>query len=126
LQKDHWRRFFPCFRLAGRTPGSLVHLSPKDNRRRVAPGSTSVSREETDQQAARRGADVEVPGFVSAPFGIFRGTTRGLGAPGSGEHTLTHLPTRRTGDGPERVLVSAPDQEKAQALLRLYEKVTRT
>jgi hypothetical protein len=27
---------------------------------------------------------------------------------------------------PEKVLAGAPDQEKVQALLRLYEKVTRT
>jgi hypothetical protein len=96
-------------------------------------------------------ADVEVPGLISRPFGIFRGTARGLGAPGSGEHTLAHLPTRRTiatlplrkscmalaaelavleidwqETDPERVLVGAPDQGKAQALIRLYEKVTRT
>ena len=95
-------------------------------------------------------ADVEVPGLVSRPFGIYRGTTRGVGAPGSGQHTLAHLPTRRTiatlplrkscmalaaelavleidwqETDPERVLVGAPDQGKAQALIRLYEKVTR-
>jgi hypothetical protein len=83
----------------------------------------------------------------SRPFGIFRGTTRGVGAPGSGAHTLTHLPTNRTlatlclrkscmalaaelavlgidwqETDPERVLIGAPDQKKAQALLRLYEK----
>lgn len=95
-------------------------------------------------------ADIEVPGLVSRPFGIFRGTARGLGTPGSGTHTLAHLPTRRTivtlplrkscmalaaelagleidwqETDPERVLVGAPDQGKAQALIRLYEKVTR-
>jgi len=95
-------------------------------------------------------ADVAVPGFVSGPFGVFRGTARGLGAPGSGAHTLAHLPTRRTiatlplrkscmalaaelagleidwqETDPERVLVGAPDQGKAQALIRLYEKLTR-
>ena len=95
-------------------------------------------------------ADVEVPGFVSAPFGIFRGNSRGVGAPG-GEHSLAHLPTRRIiatlplrkscralaadlavldidwqESDPERVLVGVPDQEKVQALLQLYEKVTRT
>jgi len=96
-------------------------------------------------------ADVEVPGLISRPFGIYRGTTRGVGAPGSGTHTLAHLPTRRTiatlplrkscmalaaelavleidwqETDPERVLVGAPDQGKAQALIRLYEKLTRT
>jgi len=96
-------------------------------------------------------ADVEAPGLVSRPFGIYRGTTRELGAPGSGMHTLAHLPTCRTictlplrkscmalaaelaglkidwqETDPERVLVGAPDQGKAQALIRLYEKVTRT
>jgi hypothetical protein len=95
-------------------------------------------------------ADVEVQGLISRPFGIFRGTARGVDAPGSGTHTLTHLPTCRTiatlplrkscmalaaelarleidwqETDPERVLVGAPDQKKVQALLRLYEKVTR-
>ena len=95
-------------------------------------------------------ADVQVPGLVSRPFGIFRGSGRGVGAPGSGTHTLAHLPTRRTiatlplrkscmalaaelaglaidwqETDPEKVLVGAPDQGKAQALIRLYEKVTR-
>ncbi len=96
-------------------------------------------------------ADVEVPGFVSRPFGIFRGTAWGTGAPGSGEHSLAHLPTRRIiatlplrkscmalaaelaglrvdwqETDPERVLAGAPDQEKVQGLLRLYQKLTRT
>ena len=94
-------------------------------------------------------ADVEVPGYVSRPFGIFRGTARGVGAPGSGTHTLAHLPTHRTiatlslrkscmalaaelagleidwqETDPEKVLVGAPDQGKAQAVIRLYEKLT--
>jgi hypothetical protein len=46
------------------------------------------------------GVDVEVPGLVSRPFGIYRGTSRGVGAPGSGSHTLTHIPTGRTGKRP--------------------------
>jgi hypothetical protein len=96
-------------------------------------------------------ADVEVPGFVSRPFAVFRGTARGMGAPGSGEHSLAHLPTRRIiatlplrkscmalaaelavlgidwrETDPERVLVGAPDQGKVQALLQLYQKLTRT
>jgi hypothetical protein len=96
-------------------------------------------------------ADVEVPGFVSGPFGIFRGSGRGAGAPGSGEHSLAHLPTRRIiatlplrkscmapaaelavlwidwqETTPERVLAGAPDQKKVQALLRLYKTLTRS
>jgi hypothetical protein len=96
-------------------------------------------------------ADVEVQGFVSGAFGIFRGTTREVGAPGSGTHTLAHIPTGRTiatlplrkscialaaelaaleidwqETDPDKVLVGAPDQRKAQALIRLYEKLTRT
>jgi hypothetical protein len=94
-------------------------------------------------------ADIEVPGLVSRPFGIFRGSGRGAGSPGCGEHSLAHLPTRRTlatlplrkscmalaaelagleidwqETDPERVLVGAPDQGKAQALIRLYKKLT--
>lgn len=94
-------------------------------------------------------ADVEVPGLISRPFGIFRGTSRGVGAPGSGAHTLTHLPTRRIiatlplrkscmalaaelaelgidwqETDPEKVLIGAPDQKKVQAFIRLYEKAT--
>ena len=93
-------------------------------------------------------ADVEVAGYVSRPFGLYRGTTRGVGAPGSGAYTLAHLPTARTiatlslrkscmalaaelagleidwrETDPEKVLVGAPDQGKAQALIRLYEKL---
>ena len=95
-------------------------------------------------------ADVEVPGLISRPFGIFRGTARGLGAPGSGSHNPRpppHRPDHRHAlpcgraaalaaelagleidwqeTDPERVLVGAPDQEKVQALIRLYEKLTR-
>jgi hypothetical protein len=96
-------------------------------------------------------ADVEVQGFISGPFGVFRGTGRGKGAPGCGEHVLAHLPTRRViatlplrkscmalaaelaalridwrETDPEKVVGGAPDQGKAQALLRLFEKLTRT
>jgi len=96
-------------------------------------------------------SEVSVPGFISGPFGVFRGSGRGVGAPGSGEHSLAHLPTRRIiatlplrkscmalaaelailkinwlETDPEQVLQGAPDQGKVQALLRLYEKVTRT
>jgi len=96
-------------------------------------------------------SEVSVQGFISGPFAVFRGSGRGTGAPGSGEHSLAHLPTRRIiatlplrkscmalaaelaglrvdwqETDPEKVLAGAPDQGKAQALLRLYEKVTRT
>jgi hypothetical protein len=96
-------------------------------------------------------ADVEVRGFISGPFGIFRGSGRGKGAAGCGEHSLAHLPTRRViatlplrkscmalaaelaalrinwqETNPEKVVGGALDQEKAQALLRLFEKLTRT
>lgn len=72
-----------------------------------------------------------------------------MGAPGSGAHTLAHIPTGRTfatlalrkscmalaaelagltidwqETDPEKVLMGAPDQGKVQALVRLYEKVT--
>jgi hypothetical protein len=95
-------------------------------------------------------ADVEVPGYVSRPFGIFRGCAWGVGAPGSGRYSLAHLPTRQTiatlplrkscmalaaelagleidwqETDPEKVLVSVPDREKVRALIQLYEKVTR-
>ena len=96
-------------------------------------------------------ADVEVWGLISGPFGVFRGSGRGTGAPGCGEHSLAHLPTRRViatlplrkscmalaaeltalaidwqETDPEKVVGSAPAHEKARALLRLYEKLTRT
>src|SRR6476661_1967805 len=96
-------------------------------------------------------ADVEVPGLVSRPFGIFRGTARGVGAPGSGTHTLAHLPTRRIiatlslrkscmalaaelavlrvdwqEMDPEKVLGNAPDREAVQGLIRLFKTLTRT
>ena len=96
-------------------------------------------------------ADVEVPGLVSRPFGIFRGSGRGTGAPGSGEHSLTHLSTRRIvatlplrkscmalaaelavlrvdwrETDPEKVLGNAPDREAVQGLIRLFKTLTRT
>jgi hypothetical protein len=96
-------------------------------------------------------ADVEVPGYVSWPFGIFRGTTRGVGAPGSGAYTLAHLSTRQTiatlplrkscmalaaelaglridwqETDPEKVLGNAPDREAVQGLIRLFKTLTRT
>jgi hypothetical protein len=96
-------------------------------------------------------ADVEVWGVVSGSFGVFRGSGRGAGPPGCGEHSLMHLPTRRIiatlplrkscmalaaelaalridwqETDPEKVVGGALDHEKARALLRLYEKLTRT
>lgn len=95
--------------------------------------------------------EIEVRGMVSGPFGIFRGDGRGVGEPGCSRYSLVHLPTRRIiatlplrkscmalaaelavlrvdwkETDPEKVLAGAPDQEKVQALLRLYEKLTRT
>ena len=97
------------------------------------------------------GTDVEVQGLVSGPFGVFRGNQRGAGAPGCGSFCLAHLPTRRflatlplrraclvlaaelaslyidwTQADPERVVQGAPDQQKVQALLRLFGNLTRT
>jgi hypothetical protein len=40
----------------------------------------------TDTTRCPSVAAVEVPGLVSRPFGIYRGTARGVGAPGSGSH----------------------------------------
>ena len=90
-------------------------------------------------------------GEVSGPFGVFRGDRHGKGEPGCGAFSLVHRPTRRIIDtlplrksckalaaelavlrvnwqetDPEKVLGDAPDQGKAQALLRLFEKLTRT
>jgi hypothetical protein len=96
-----------------------------------------------------RGLDVEVPGFVSGPFGIFRGSGRGLpeaaSTPSRTSQPAGPLPRSLCGSSawrwrrswplleidwqetdPERVLIGAPDQKKVQALIRLYERVTRT
>jgi hypothetical protein len=95
--------------------------------------------------------EIEVRGMVSGPFGIFRGDGRGLGEPGCSLFSLVHRPTRRVVAtlplrkscmalaaelsgleidwqeiDPERVLGAAPDRGKAQALIRLFEKLTRT
>jgi hypothetical protein len=41
------------------------------------------------------GREVRLPGRVSPPFGIFRGTAEGAGRPGCGRHTLVYLPSGR-------------------------------
>lgn len=95
--------------------------------------------------------EVEVRGEVFGPFGIFRGDSTGPGEPGCCRHSLVHLPTRRIiatlplrksskalaaelallrinwqEQDPEKLAVGSPDQEKAQTLLRLFQKLTRT
>jgi hypothetical protein len=92
----------------------------------------------------------EVSGQVSGSFAIFRGTSRGPGLPACGQWSLVHRPTGRilgtlrrltackafaarlsaleidwSGTDPERVVEGAPDQRKAQDLLRLYERLER-
>ncbi len=87
--------------------------------------------------------------MVSGPFGIFRGDGRGVGEPGCSLYSLVHRPTRRVIDSlplrkscialaaelaalrvdwretdPEKVLGEAPDRGKAQALIRLFGKLT--
>ncbi len=93
--------------------------------------------------------EVEVAGMVSGPFGIFRGDGRGVGEPGCSRYSLVHRPTRRVVAtlplrkscmalaaelaglqidwreiDPQKVLGAAPDRGKAQALIRLFEKLT--
>lgn len=93
----------------------------------------------------------EVAGMVSDHFGIYRGDSRGPGPAGCCRYSLVHRPTRRIIDtlpqrqackalaaelaalridwaetDPEKVVEGAPDQPKAQALLRLFEKLTTT
>jgi hypothetical protein len=95
--------------------------------------------------------EIEVGGEVSGPFGVFRGDRHGRGEPGCCSFSLVHLPTHRIigtlplrksckalaaelavlrvhwqETDPEKVLVDAPDQGKAQALLRLFKKLTDT
>ena len=41
------------------------------------------------------GEEVTLPGFLSPPFGVFRGTVEGRGYEGCHRHTLVHLPERR-------------------------------
>jgi hypothetical protein len=94
--------------------------------------------------------EIEVRGMVSGPFGIFRGDGRGVGEPGCSRYSLVHRPTRRViatlpyrrackavaaelavlridwqEIDPEKVLGAAPDRGKAQAVIRLFEKLTR-
>jgi hypothetical protein len=93
--------------------------------------------------------EIEVRGMVSGPFGIFRGDGRGVGEPGCSRYSLVHRPTRRVivtlplrkscmalaaelaalridwqEVEPEKVLGEAPDRGKAQALIRLFGKLT--
>jgi hypothetical protein len=96
-------------------------------------------------------ADWRVSGEVevSGRFGIFRGNGDGPGEPGCCRFSIVHLPSRRIIDtlplrkackalaaelavlrvnwqetDPEKVVKGSPDQEKAQALLRLFDKLT--
>jgi hypothetical protein len=98
-------------------------------------------------------ADWRVSGEVevSRRFGIFRGDGDGPGKPGCCRFSVVHLPSRRIIDtlplrkaakalaaelavlrcnwretDPEKVVAGAPDQEKAQALLQNFDKLTRT
>lgn len=41
------------------------------------------------------GTDLEVPGWIGRPFGIFRGTAAGPSYHGSHIYTLAHLPSRQ-------------------------------
>ena len=93
--------------------------------------------------------EIQVRGEVSGHFGIFRGDGEGRGEPGCCRHSLVHLPTHRIIDtlplrkackalaaelavlrvnwqeaDPEKVVKGSPDQEKAQGLLRLFDKLT--
>jgi hypothetical protein len=93
--------------------------------------------------------ELEVRGMVSGPFGIFRGDGRGVGEPGCSRYSLVHRPTRRIiatlplrksckavaaelavlridwrEIDPEKVLGAAPDRGKAQAVVRLFERLT--
>ena len=92
----------------------------------------------------------EVSGPVASHFGIFRGDKRGPGEPACGRMSLVHLPSRRiigtlrhqrackalaaelsalridwSEADPERVVQGSPDQEKAQALLWLFETLKK-
>lgn len=93
--------------------------------------------------------ETEVRGPIGGYFGIFRGSGRGVGEPGCGEHSLVHRPTRRViatlplrkscmalaaelaglqidwrEIDPEKVLGAAPDRGKAQEVIRLFGKLT--
>jgi len=95
--------------------------------------------------------EIQVRGEVCRFFGIFRGDYKGPGEPGCCRHSLVHRPSRLIIDtlplrksckalaaelaalrvnwrerDPEKVVQGSPDQEKAQALLRLFDKLTRT
>jgi hypothetical protein len=93
--------------------------------------------------------EIDVRGMVSGHFGIFRGDRRGPGGPACFRHSLVHIPSRHiigtlryqrackalaaellalridwAVSDPEKVVEGTPDQEKARALLRLFEKLT--
>ncbi len=93
--------------------------------------------------------EIQVRGEVSGSFGIFRGDHKGPGEPGCCRHSLVHRPSRLIIDtlplrkacralaaelaalrvnwqetDPEKVVQGSPDQEKAQALVRLFDKIT--
>lgn len=93
--------------------------------------------------------EIIVPGAISGPFGIFRGDSRGPCCEGGYRHSLVHLPSHRIiatlpyqrsckalaaeltvlridwqEKDPEKVVEGAPDQEKVQALLRLFKELT--
>lgn len=113
------------------------------DRFRVLVTETSVQPEVT--------REIKVRGEVSGSFGIFRGDRKGPREPGCCRHSLVHRPSRLIIDtlpirksckalaaelaalrvnwqetDPEKVVQGSPDQEKAQALLRLFDKLTRT
>jgi hypothetical protein len=123
--------------------GRAAPLTWLRDRFRVLVTDTTVSPE-----VAR---ELEVAGMVSGPFGIFRGDGRGVGEPGCSRYSLAHRPTRRIiatlpyrrackavaaelaalridwqEIDPEKVLGEAPDRGKAQAVIRLFERLTCT
>ncbi|HEV7505006.1 MAG TPA: hypothetical protein VGS07_08855 [Thermoanaerobaculia bacterium] len=93
--------------------------------------------------------ETEVQGPVGNYFGIFRGNGRGVGEPGCFCYSLVHRPTRRIittlpyrksckalaaelaalrvdwrESDPEKVLGAAEDRGRAQALIRLFRRLT--
>lgn len=91
--------------------------------------------------------DIEVRGTISSHFGVFRGSSLGWDPSHSPIHSLVHLPTRRiiatlsfardckrlaseltllridwSQTDPQKVLLEAPDQGKAQSLIQRYRR----